>query len=317
MRSTCIAIFALLVASPAARSETFACDLLSVRVFADNSVFNQLPIRILEGPATGINGCYSLALDLDNRELWVGGSDVRVFAIGAQGDVAPLRTIAIGTQGLGFAVGLAVDVAANEVMVGTADGRIHTFPRLATGGQPIRTILGAGAGVQTILGVVIDRARDQVIVSSLGSPSMLAVFARTATGAASLVEPQLLLGAPGEIRMDAGHDEIYVVSGTSIIVTKGTSTLRTFQSGFVQKPWGLALRANGDLQVGDQTPTHPDPIKRFAAQPIGSVPPIDFIEVGSSPDRAIWGLATTRQSACANGNTARCLFRDGLEQPLN
>lgn len=317
MYSSRIAFLALLFASSGAHAETFACDNSSVRVFADGATLNEPPVRILTGPATGFNECYSLALDSDNRELWVSGSDVHVFPIGAQGNVAPIRSIAVGSQGLGFAVALAVDVAANEVMIGTVDGRIHAFPRLATGGSPIRTILGAGAGVQTIIGLVIDRARDEVFVSSLGSPSKLAVFSRTASGAAMQVEPQLLLAAPGEIEIDAGHDELYVVSGASIIVTQVTTPLRTFQAGFVQKPWGLALRANGDLLVGDQTPTHPDPIKHFGAQPIGSVPPVDFIINGSSPDRAIWGLATTRQSACNNANTARCLFRDGLEQPLN
>ena len=94
-----------------------------------------------------------------------------------------------------------------------------------------------------------------------------------------------------------------------------TRLLRTFQAGFVERPFGLALRANGELLVGDQVTGDPDPIKRFAPQPTGAVPPIDFISGGSAPPRAIWGLATTRQSACNNANTVRCQFRDGFEQP--
>lgn len=315
MNCRSLAFVGLLSVPVAAGAEIFACANDSIRVFADEAAGVATPLRILEGANTGVGECYGLAIDADRRELWVAHGNVSVFPLAAQGNVAPVRSIAVGSAGLGFAASLAVDAVAGEVMVGTADGRIHTFARLATGGAPTRTIEGAGAGVAIVVGLAIDRLRDEVLVASLGSPSMLVAFARTASGAASPAEPPAMLGSAGQIALDAANDEAYVVSGPTIVVTRAGATLRTFSAGFLELPYGLALRADGEVLAGDRVASDPDPIKRFAAQPFGSVPPAATILNGSPPGRTIWGLASSRQAACASGNTVRCLFRDGLEQP--
>ena len=54
------------------------------------------PIRVVQGPKTGIKNPTGIFVDLKNDEVWVsnmGNHSATVFPRTANGDVAPLRTI--------------------------------------------------------------------------------------------------------------------------------------------------------------------------------------------------------------------------------
>lgn len=307
--------FALAILSPATHADTFVCSQDSIRVFADDAGTGlPAPLRIIQGSATQNTECYGLAIDRTRGELWAATSgQAFVYPLGADGNVAPLRGIAVGAAGLGFAVSIAVDAMADEVLVGTADGRIHAFPRDASEATPpLRSIDASGAGVVTITGLAVDRSRDEILVASLGQTSMLVAFARTADGVGTPVRPPLPLGNPGAIAVDAGRDEWYVVSGTSVLVTRAGQTLATFSSGHLENPYGLAIRGDRQVLASDRRLAD-DPVLRFPAHPNGNAGPLATIFNGSASGRTAFGVVTSFQAACVDGNTASCLFRDGFE----
>jgi hypothetical protein len=296
-----------------AAADTFACSGNSIRVFADDAGTGfPAPLRILQGDLTGISECYGIALDLVHDELWVANGDVLVFGLRAEGNVAPRRRLPAGS--LGFISAVTVDVARDEVLLGSADGRIHAFSRLATGGAPKRTIDGTSAGVATIVGLAVDMVRDEVLVTSWGSPYQLTAFARTATGAAPAVRPPLVLANnTGQIAAAADTDEWYITSGGAVLVTRAGVVLSTFSIGYLEAPFGLDVRGDGQVLAGDRAAADPDPIKRFAAPPTGNAPPIATIFNGSAAGTTLWGVASSLQPACGQASNLGCLFRDGFE----
>lgn len=306
---------AFVLMTSAASADTFVCSQTSIRVFPDETGTGVVtPLRVIEGDATQVRECYGLALDSERRELWVATGNVVVFPAEAQGNVAPARSLPYVPDQLGFAVSVAVDAAADEVLVGTADGRIHVFARTATSGAPIRTIDARGAGVATIFGLAVDRSRDEVLVASRGSSSsVLVAFPRTASGPAPLVREPLPLISAGQITVDAGRDEWYVVSGNTVLLTRAGQALAFFTTNGLEAPYGLAIRADRQVFVSDRVAFDPDPVKRFAAHPNGNAPPAAVIINGSAPGKTVYGVATSMHPACSGGNTASCLFRDGFE----
>lgn len=315
MRPWCCALVLALFA-PAAVADTYVCSQDSIRVFADDAGTGfPTPLRIIAGDATQLTECYGVAIDGARGELWVAAAgQAFVYPLAANGNVAPLRGLAVAAAGLGFAVSVAVDAMADEVIVGTADGRIHVFPRTIAEAPPLRSIDATAAGVVTIVGLAVDRARDEILAVSLGGPSKLVSFERTATGAASPVRAPLMLAAStGAIAVDAGRDEWYVVSGTTVLVTRAGQTLATFSAGTLEDPFGLAIRADRQVLVGDRVSADQDRVLRFPAHPNGNAGPVATNFGASAIGRIAFGVATSSQAPCVDGNTATCLFRDGFE----
>ena len=308
--------WALALLSSTAYADTFVCSGDSIRVFADDAgTGTPAPLRIIAGGATQVTECYGLAIDAQRQELWAAtGGQAFVYPLAADGNVAPFRGIPVGAAGLGFAVSVAVDAIADELFVGTADGRIHVFPRTVAKAQPLRSIDATAAGVFTIVGLAVDRSRDEVLVTSMGGPSPnLAAFPRTANGIGEPVRPPLPLASPGGIAVDAGRDEWYVVSGTTVIITRAGQTLATFSAGPLVNPYGLAIRADRQVLVGDRWTADPDRMLRFPPHPNGNAGPVAEILNASAVGRTVWGVATSMESPCAVGNTVSCAFRDGFE----
>lgn len=307
--------WALALVAFTASADTFVCSGDSIRVFADAAdTGNPAPLRIITGSATVLAECYGLAIDAARQELWVAnGGEAFVYALAADGDVAPLRGIPVRAAGLGFAVSVAVDAAADELFVGTADGRIHVFPRAVAKAPPLRSIDTTAAGVFTIVGLAVDRSRDEVLVAGIGNPATLAAFPRTANGVGVPVRAPLPLADPGGIAVDAGRDEWYVVSGTSVIVTRAGQTLATFSAGTLVSPYGLAIRADRQVLVGDRWTADPDRMLRFPPHPNGNAGPLATIFNASATGRTAWGVATSMEAPCAAGNTVSCAFQDGFE----
>ena len=83
----------------------YAQAILTFRGGADGQ---ESPIRIIQGPKTGIKNPPGIALDAKLGELYVanmGTPSITVFPVTANGDVAPARTIRGGPAG---AVGLMI-----------------------------------------------------------------------------------------------------------------------------------------------------------------------------------------------------------------
>lgn len=134
------------------------------------------PLRVLQGPRTGLAQPDTLYVDLAHDELVVDSGDdsVLVFPRTASGDVPPLRRIAGPKTRISNIYGLTVDsvrnliVVANRVELGgrqSSDG-ILIFNRGDDGDvAPRQAIAGPRTGILKIRQIVADEARAQIFVT--------------------------------------------------------------------------------------------------------------------------------------------------------
>jgi hypothetical protein len=194
----------------------------------------EAPIRILQGPKTGIQDPSRLALDPAHNEILVPqGRKIMVFPREANGDVAPIRVLEGPDTKLG-AGAVAVDALHNLLIaVGGAGGgggeggrtQILIFDRNASGNtKPIRiisgpkTMLTTTGGPFTIYpptGKIIVPIRGPITTQEMFAPdSFVGVWNITDNGD---VPPQWTIGGPrGVFQMVRGvavipqHKELVV-----------------------------------------------------------------------------------------------------------
>jgi DNA-binding beta-propeller fold protein YncE len=152
----------------------FAAAILTFRGDASGDV---APLRIIQGPKTGLISPHSLGLDVANKELIVadvGARQVMVFPWDAQGDVAPIRVIGGSNAQFAFVVGPAVDPGRDLLIVstytestkGTGDGKILVFRRTDNGNvAPQRIIGGPRTGIRSPWQVQVDPEAGKIFVA--------------------------------------------------------------------------------------------------------------------------------------------------------
>lgn len=144
----------------------------SILVFRGHAAGNESPLRVIQGPRTGLIRPHSVDLDLVHDEILV--SDPRsgavfTFARAAHGDVAPLRVIRGPKTNLFEIVGVAVDPVRNLLVVANGrssrgEGALYIFNRTDDGNvAPLRSIKGPATGLVRPFGVVLHN--DQIVVA--------------------------------------------------------------------------------------------------------------------------------------------------------
>lgn len=124
----------------------------SVRVFGRMATGDAAPLRVVEGPATGLIAPAGIAVDPAQGEVFVtdrNTASVMVFARTASGDRAPLRVLAGPATGLTHPSGIAVDTTHGEIFVAdSGDNTVKVFARTASGNAaPLRVLVGAWPGL--------------------------------------------------------------------------------------------------------------------------------------------------------------------------
>ena len=123
----------------------------AILVFRGGANGQEGPIRIIQGPATELDGPDRLDIDVVHREIFVpDGAQVLVFPMDANGDVPPKR-ILNGPDTLISGQSLAVDPI-NNLLAVTGSGRsILIFDRTAEGNtKPLRVIRGPNTQIERI-----------------------------------------------------------------------------------------------------------------------------------------------------------------------
>jgi hypothetical protein len=313
--------------SASAHAELFVCAGSSIRVFADDAGGNAPPLRVMEGPATGIDECYGLALDRRRGELYVAHGAVSVFAADAQGNAPPLRRIDVDDAEQVFAIAVAVDTVADEVVVGTTGGRILTYARTASGTTPPRRrILGQPQGLGNVMAVVVDRSSGVIVATSYGgSATGVVAFDRLASGEAPLARPLIALPASGlypvaGLVLWPSQQRIYVATSASAVQVFDYQNMplgTVAATPTPGTPFGLALSDDRVLYVASRaTPleTHAA-VYPFVLDPGGATFPLASIALAAPPQRQPLGLVSSRAIACSAGNVvSECEFRDGFEK---
>lgn len=146
----------------------------SIRVYSRTADGDAIPVRVIEGPKTGLSLPMKIFVDSIHNEIFVansGTSSILVFGRTAKGDVAPIRKIEGPGTGLRKPVGLYVDLKNDELWATSPELHTATVYRRAANGNaaPLRTMRGApegtpAPGIGNPGGIAYDSKRDQLLV---------------------------------------------------------------------------------------------------------------------------------------------------------
>jgi hypothetical protein len=146
----------------------------SITVYRLNANGDEAPLRIIQGPKTGLDWPGALSVDSDTGDLYVAndmGQDLIIFHSADQGDVAPARMIKGPKTGLSYPVGVFVDSPNQEVWATNIGNSTATvYPLMADGdAAPLRVIRSAEEGKQSLRfgktqALAYDSIREQILV---------------------------------------------------------------------------------------------------------------------------------------------------------
>jgi DNA-binding beta-propeller fold protein YncE len=145
----------------------------AITVYAKNASGDTAPLRVIEGPRTGLNWPTGIAVDSERGEIYVTNDttdSILVFAADAAGDVAPRRILKGPKTGLENPTGLALDLKNRELWVANFGGHTATaYPLNAQGDvAPLRTIRAATEGTPSLMignpgAVAFDTKREEIL----------------------------------------------------------------------------------------------------------------------------------------------------------
>ena len=122
----------------------------AILIFRGKANGAEPPIRVIQGPLTGLVTPHSVSLDLEHGEIFVAsltGKRINVFPWNANGDVPPLRVIMGSRSELGHIVGIAIDPVKDLLAVANSEN-ILIFNRLDHGDiAPKGRIGGPNTGI--------------------------------------------------------------------------------------------------------------------------------------------------------------------------
>lgn len=135
------------------RDEIYVTNALAdaVLVFRAGANGAEPPVRMIQGPCTGLVNPHAISLDLEHREILVSSLSARsiaIFPMEAEGNVTPIRYIRGPKTRLGHTVGMGVDTQTNVLVVANSEDVLF-FDRTATGDvAPVGEIKGAHTGIR-------------------------------------------------------------------------------------------------------------------------------------------------------------------------
>jgi DNA-binding beta-propeller fold protein YncE len=145
----------------------------AITVYSKNAAGDTPPLRVIEGPRTGLNWPTGIAADTDRGEIYVTNDttdSILVFDAEASGNVAPKRILKGPKTGLNNPTGLALDFKNNELWVANFGGHTATAYRMNASGDtaPLRTIRAAVDGTPSLMignpgAVAFDTRREAIL----------------------------------------------------------------------------------------------------------------------------------------------------------
>ena len=146
----------------------------SITVYPLSADGDAQPIRVLQGPATGLNWPGAMAVDPDRGELYVAndmGQAIIVFRETDNGDAQPVRALKGSNTGLSYPTGVFVDTKNKELWAANLGNSSATVYPLGASGdtRPLRTIRSAPKGKVSLRfgktqAVAYDSRREEILV---------------------------------------------------------------------------------------------------------------------------------------------------------
>jgi hypothetical protein len=166
-----------------------------VDVYPKTAQGEDLPIRRLIGPHTGLNSLHGIAIDEKNQLLYVNtwGHDsdfkvqgtgryedpaIKIYALNASGDTPPLRVISGDKTQLNWPGAMKLNPENGDLYVANDIGQsLLVFANISTAQgnvAPVRVIKGAKTKLSYPTGIVLDLVHREVWASNMGSSSATA-----------------------------------------------------------------------------------------------------------------------------------------------
>jgi 6-phosphogluconolactonase (cycloisomerase 2 family) len=162
-----------------------------VAVYRKTASGEEKPVRVLRGEHTRLADAHGIAIDLENKLLFVnnwgsftteasvsgGRSDsasITIYALDAKGDSAPLRVIQGPRTQLNWPGTMALDPASGDLYVADDNGQSLLVFRGSTDNgdvAPTRVIAGNKTGLSYPVGLTIDSKNKELWAVNLGNSS--------------------------------------------------------------------------------------------------------------------------------------------------
>lgn len=228
-------------------------ELPSITVYSADIVGNMPPLRVIQGPKTGLNRPTGVAFDAERGELYVAdevAETISVFSANAQGDVGPIRVLKGPRTMMKFPSDVFLDHANNEMWVASFGNHLALAYTLGASGDtaPVRIIRSSplntpGTMISNPFAVAYDTKREEVLVTSCVGHPRIGAFPRTADKNALPV--RTIQGSNSKtnrtmhaIAYDEVHDEIVVPSraGQAIMTFRGSANGNEAPIRIIQGP---------------------------------------------------------------------------------
>lgn len=208
-----------------------------IAVYRKTASGAEKPVRVMEGPSTGLEDAHGIALAIKNQWMFVsnhghtsnpqkpgGGKfdppSITVYPLKASGDTPPVRTIEGPKTRLNWPAHMYMDEAQQELYVANdVDDSILVFRATDNGDvAPLRIIRGPKTGLKNPTGVYVDPVNQEVVAANMGNHTAT-VYPRTANGDVAPLRTirsgppgklSLAIGNPGAAAYDSKREEILV-----------------------------------------------------------------------------------------------------------
>ena len=185
-----------------------------VAIYRRLAVADEKPLRIIQGPGTGLADPHGIFVDADNNEIFVANHDSYHDAQTSQEESSSVQDQ--------FARGIAdLSVPTERLQPRSSSGKfvepsITVHSRTAqSNASPVRVIHGPKTELSLPMKVFVDTAHNELFVANSGNNSIL-VFSRTANGDVAPIRkiegPATKLKKPVGLFVDTKNDEVWATS---------------------------------------------------------------------------------------------------------
>ena len=146
----------------------------SITVYPLEAEGDVSPLRIIEGPLTGLNWPAHVYYDSENQEIFVANDaddSIVVFAGDATGNAAPIRVLKGSNTGIKNPTGILIDNVNDEMIVANMGNHSATVYRRDANGDaaPLRTMRGGPLGKLALAignpgAIAYDSKREEILV---------------------------------------------------------------------------------------------------------------------------------------------------------
>jgi DNA-binding beta-propeller fold protein YncE len=188
-----------------------------VEVYRREAADKDKPVRIIQGPKTGISDPHGVAIDAEHDELFVANHN-SYHEVGT-GEADPNAVSAAFARGEEAPQGLRDRVDPRVSKGKFVEPSIRIYSRTANGdASPVRVIQGPKTRLDLPMKIVVDSVHNEIFVANSGASSIL-VFSRTANGDVAPMRtiegPATGLKKPVGLYVDVKNDEVWATSPES------------------------------------------------------------------------------------------------------